>query len=239
MNYREWEQVKVRAEGWSAEEVLEWAFQTFGTGAEIASGFGAEGMALIDMAVRLRDNVRVHTLDTDFLFPETYALIQEVERHYGISVERVRSELTPAEQEQQFGAALWVRNPDQCCSMRKVEPLRKKLATLQAWITAIRREQTPDRAHAGKVEWDTRFGLVKVNPFADWSSDMVWEYIRANNVPYNSLHDRGYPSIGCTHCTRPVAPGDEPRSGRWAGLNKTECGLHLRQSVAVLPIIQD
>jgi phosphoadenylyl-sulfate reductase (thioredoxin) len=112
--------------------------------------------------------------------------------------------------------------------MRKVEPLRRKLSTLEAWITAIRRDQTQDRADARKVEWDARFGLVKVNPLCDWTSDMVWEQIRANDIPYNALHDRGYPSIGCAPCTRPVQIGDGERAGRWAGLTKTECGLHNR-----------
>jgi phosphoadenosine phosphosulfate reductase len=239
MNYREWEQAKVQAESWSAEEVLEWAFQTFGTEVEIASGFGAEGVALIDMSARLRAGMRVFVLDTGFLFPETYALIGEIEDRYGIRVERVQPAITPEQQAQQLGAALWKRNPDQCCNLRKVEPLRKKLAGLQAWIAAIRREQTPDRAHARKLEWDTKFGLVKVNPIADWTSDMVWEYIRANDVPYNPLHDRNYPSIGCTHCTRPVAAGEDPRAGRWSGLNKTECGLHAgRAEVAILPIFE-
>jgi phosphoadenosine phosphosulfate reductase len=239
MNYREWEQAKVQAESWSAEEVLEWAFQTFGTEVEIASGFGAEGVALIDMSARLRAGMRVFVLDTGFLFPETYALIGEIEDRYGIRVERVQPAITPEQQAQQLGAALWKRNPDQCCNLRKVEPLRKKLAGLQAWIAAIRREQTPDRAHARKLEWDTKFGLVKVNPIADWTSDMVWEYIRANDVPYNPLHDRNYPSIGCTHCTRPVAAGEDPRAGRWSGLNTTECGLHAgRAEVAILPIFE-
>jgi phosphoadenosine phosphosulfate reductase len=239
MNYREWEQAKVQAESWSAEEVLEWAFQTFGTEVEIASGFGAEGVALIDMSARLRAGMRVFVLDTGFLFPETYALIGEIEDRYGIRVERVQPAITPEQQAQQLGAALWKRNPDQCCNLRKVEPLRKKLAGLQAWIAAIRREQTPDRAHARKLEWDTKFGLVKVNPIADWTSDMVWEYIRANDVPYNPLHDRNYPSIGCTHCTRPVAAGEDPRAGRWSGLNKTECGLHAgRAEAAILPIFE-
>jgi phosphoadenosine phosphosulfate reductase len=240
MNYREWEQAKVLAETWSAEEVLEWAFQTFGTGVEIASGFGAEGVALIDMSARLRTGVRVFVLDTGFLFPETYALISEIEERYGIRIERVQPAITLEQQAQQLGAALWKRNPDQCCHLRKVEPLRKKLSGLQAWIAAIRREQTPDRAHARKLEWDTKFGLVKVNPIADWTADMVWEYIRANDVPYNPLHDRNYPSIGCTHCTRPVALGEEPRAGRWSGLAKTECGLHggRAEAAPVLPIFE-
>jgi phosphoadenosine phosphosulfate reductase len=240
MNYRDWEQAKIRAETWSAEELLEWAFQTFGAGVEIASGFGAEGVALIDMSARLRGGVRVFVLDTGFLFPESYALIDEIERRYGIQVERVQPAITPEQQTQQLGAALWRRNPDQCCNLRKVEPLRKKLAGLQAWIAAIRREQTPDRAHARKLEWDTKFGLVKVNPIADWTADMVWEYIRANRVPYNPLHDQNYPSIGCTHCTRPVTAGEDPRAGRWSGLDKTECGLHGgRAEVApILPIFE-
>ncbi|HJY85489.1 MAG TPA: phosphoadenylyl-sulfate reductase [Candidatus Acidoferrales bacterium] len=121
---------------------------------------------------------------------------------------------------------LWSRKPDLYCELRKVLPLEKKLAELSAWITGIRREQAPTRANARKLEWHTKFGLVKLNPLADWSSVEVWEYIRANRVSYNPLHDQNYPSIGCTHCTRPVLPGEDPRAGRWAGFSKTECGLH-------------
>lgn len=218
------------AERWSPEEVLRWGFERFGRDIAIASGFGAEGMVLIDIASRIRCDFRVFTLDTGFFFPETYTLIAEVERRYGIRVERCRPRLNPAEQARQHGEALWARHPDQCCAIRKIEPLKVKLATLGAWVAAIRREQTAARASIAKIEWDSRFDLVKLNPLADWTNDLVWAYIRSHHVPYNPLHDHGYPSIGCTHCTGPVRIGENPRAGRWAGFAKTECGLHTRNT---------
>jgi len=217
------------AEGWKPEQVLEWAFVTFGDNVAISSAFGAEGMAVIDMASRVRKKFRLFTLDTEFLFPETYNLMDRVEQKYGISIERVFPMNSPEEQEKVHGARLWQRNPDQCCQMRKVEPLQRKLAGLQAWITSIRRDQTAARACAGKIEWDRKFGLIKLNPIADWSSRKVWRYLQQHDVPYNPLHERNYPSIGCTHCTRAVRPGEDDRAGRWAGSAKTECGLHLIQ----------
>jgi phosphoadenosine phosphosulfate reductase len=220
------------AEAWTPARVLEWAFDTFRETAAISSAFGAEGMVLIDIASRLRKNFRLFTLDTEFLFPETYNLMDQVEQRYGITIERVFAWNSPEEQERIHGPALWLRSPDQCCNLRKVEPLRRKLGELQAWITSIRRDQTADRASAGKIEWDEKFGLVKINPIADWNSKQVWQYIRQHDVPYNSLHERDYPSIGCTHCTRAVRPGEDPRAGRWAGLSKTECGLHIIQAAA-------
>lgn len=228
------------AESWGAEELLDWSLHRFEGQIAMASGFGVEGIVLIDIAVRLRPDVRVFTLDTGLLFPETYELMKKIERRYGIEVERVKPALTVDEQEREQGAALWLRTPDRCCSMRKVEPLRARLSTLGAWITAIRRDQTPDRAQAQKVEWDAKFGLVKINPLCDWTSSMVWDYIRKNRLPYNPLHDRGYPSIGCSPCTRAVAAGDDPRSGRWTGFAKTECGLHQRvPPTGTLTVLQD
>jgi phosphoadenosine phosphosulfate reductase len=215
-----------QAEGWSAEDVLSWAFEHFGRSMAIASAFGVEGMVLIDLASRLRPDFRVFTLDTGFFFPETYALIGETERRYGIRVERCRPALRPDEQARSLGEALWSRDPQRCCELRKIDPLRRKLSELEAWATAIRRDQTEARAWTSKVEWDSKFGLVKMNPLADWTWQQVWEYVRAHHVPYNPLHDRNYPSIGCTHCTRAIAPGDDLRAGRWPGFQKTECGLH-------------
>jgi phosphoadenosine phosphosulfate reductase len=233
------ERAKVLAETWSPEQVLGWAFQTFGDEVEMASGFGVEGMALIDIAVRVNPGLRVFTIDTGFLFPETYHLIERIERRYGIRVERVRTRLTPEEQAEIYGPALWSANPDQCCGLRKVEPLREKLAGLRAWITAIRRDQTAVRASARKVEWDAKFQIVKINPIADWRSDDVWNHVRRHDVPYNPLHDFNYPSIGCTHCTRPVRPGEDPRAGRWSGFEKTECGLHLADPpMTKTPLVQ-
>jgi phosphoadenosine phosphosulfate reductase len=220
-------EVQAQAEHWRPEEVLRWAYANFEDDIAMASGFGAEGLVLMDIAWRVHGNFRVFTLDTEFLFPETYDLIDCIENRYGIKIERVFSSLTPEEQEQMHGQALWARDPDLCCNLRKVEPLRNKLKDLRAWVTAIRRDQTTARGSAQKIEWDTKFQLVKVNPIADWTSEMVWSYIRKHKVPYNPLHDRSYPSIGCTHCTRPTQAGEDARAGRWSGFNKTECGLHV------------
>ncbi len=213
-------------ESQTAAALLQRMLEQFGARAAIASSFGPEDIVLIDLASRTGLPFRVFTLDTDFLFPETYALIDRVEALYGIEIERCRAPLTPIEQAAAHGEALWSRDPDRCCKIRKVEPLTAKLATLEAWITGIRRDQAPTRAHAKKLEWDEKFGLWKANPLADWSAAAVWEHIRAHELPYNPLHDRSYPSIGCTHCTRPVKAGEDPRAGRWSGLAKTECGLH-------------
>jgi len=224
--------LQIAAEAWSPERVLGWASDTFGDGVAISSAFGAEGMVLIDIASRVRQNFRLFTLDTEFLFPETYNLMDKVEQRYGVTIEKVYPLNSPEEQEREHGPALWQRNADLCCDLRKVEPLRRKLSELRAWVTSIRRDQTAARASAGKIEWDQKFNLVKVNPIADWSSKQVWQYIREHDVPYNELHERNYPSIGCTHCTRAVRPGEDPRAGRWAGLSKTECGLHIIQAAA-------
>jgi phosphoadenosine phosphosulfate reductase len=217
-----------QAESWSAEQVLHWGFDSFGRDVAISSAFGASGMAVIDMAARLRGtSFRLFTLDTAFLFPETYHLMQRIEQKYGIAIERVYAAQSPQEQQRDHGESLWARDPDLCCSLRKVEPLRRKLSQLAAWITSIRRDQTETRSTARKIEWDAKFGLVKINPIADWSEPDVWRYIHDHAVPYNPLHDQDYPSIGCTHCTRPVLPGEDGRAGRWTGFAKTECGLHV------------
>jgi phosphoadenosine phosphosulfate reductase len=214
-------------EGRAPEATLAWGLERYGDRIALASSFGAEDVALIDMLSRLDRPFRVFYLDTDVLFPETYDLIERVRRRYAIAPDRLSPRLSLAEQAAEHGDALWARMPDRCCAIRKVEPLGRALADLDAWITGIRRDQTPQRRTARLVEWDAAHGLVKLNPLAAWTSEQVWAYIRANDVPYNPLHDRGYPSIGCTHCTRPVAAGEDPRAGRWAGFDKTECGLHV------------
>lgn len=215
------------AESWPAEEVVAWGRAELAPSIAIASSFGAEDVVLIDLGARA-GGTRVFTLDTDFLFPETYALIERIESRYGVTVERCRAPLTPAEQARELGDALWASRPDLCCNLRKVEPLAAKLAELRGWITGIRREQAPTRAGARKIEWDARFGLVKLNPLADWTWSDVWSYVHEHDLPYNPLHDAGFPSVGCTHCTRAVAPGEDLRAGRWAGMAKTECGLHVK-----------
>lgn len=222
----DFEHIRSVAESWNPEQVLSWAFATYGEQIALATGMGVEGMALLDMALRINPDAKVFTGDTEFLFSETYDLIDRVEERYGIKIERLYSELTPEEQEKEFGPRLWARDPDQCCALRKVEPLRRKLSTLDAWITAIRRGQTAERAGIRKIDWDAKFNLVKISPLADWSREKVWNYVVKNDVPYNELHDRNYPSIGCLHCTRAVKPGEDHRAGRWSGFGKTECGLH-------------
>lgn len=215
------------AEQWTPQRTLSWAFEHFGNSVAVSSAFGAEGMVLIDMASRIRKNFRLFTIDTEFLFPETYALMDRIEEKYGIQIEKVYSVFSPEEQERSHGPALWERNPDLCCNVRKVEPLRRKLKELSAWVTSIRRDQTSVRSGARRIEWDSKFGLVKVNPIVDWTAKQVWGYIHEHGVPYNALHDRDYPSIGCTHCTRAIRPGEDARAGRWPGFSKTECGLHM------------
>jgi len=224
------QEAQTAAETWSAQELLLWAAREFGAAAALASSFGLEDITLIDIVSRIGAPFPVFTLDTDFLFPETYELITKVEAKYRLNIERLRPKLTPDEQSRKFGYALWTTQPDRCCAVRKVEPLTERLKASSAWITGIRREQSPTRAKARKLEWDAQFGLVKLNPLADWNQAQVWEYIRSHDVFYNPLHDRGYPSIGCTHCTRAVLPGEDPRAGRWSGFAKTECGLHVVQT---------
>ncbi|MBI2872310.1 MAG: phosphoadenylyl-sulfate reductase [Chloroflexi bacterium] len=215
-------------EGGQPQEVLRWALGEFHPDILLACSFGgASGMALVDMAAQVRPDVRVFYLDTGFLFPETYELRDEVERRYGIKVEAYESRWSPEAQAREFGEELWSRDPDLCCQLRKVEPNQRALEGARAWISGLRRDQASTRADTPVVQWDESFGVVKVNPLAAWTEEQVWEYVREHNVPYNPLVDRGYKSIGCTHCTRPVRAGEDPRAGRWSGFSKTECGLHV------------
>jgi phosphoadenosine phosphosulfate reductase len=229
--YNQIEAIAVRLEASSPEEILRWAFDEFEDRVSIATGFGPEGAALIDLAVKINPRADIFFLDTSFLFPETYDLRRRLEDRYGIEIRASRSEITPEAQELSFGPKLWSTDPDLCCRLRKLEPLREALSGRAAWMTAIRRDQTEARASARAVEWDYQWKLVKVNPIVRWSKSDVWSYIRKNDVPYNPLHDQGYPSIGCTHCTRAVREGEDERAGRWAGFAKTECGLHGRTSI--------
>lgn len=210
----------------SPQETLRWAFSEYSSRVTIATGFGAEGVALIDMAMKLDRSVDVFFLDTSFLFAETYELRRQIENRYGINIRSYKTRITPEEQESRFGPKLWSADPDLCCRLRKLEPLREALAGRSAWITAIRRDQTIERSNARVVEWDYQWQLVKINPLVRWDKRQVWQYIAENDVPYNPLHDRGYPSIGCTHCTVPVTEGQDERAGRWSGRAKKECGLH-------------
>ena len=211
------------------QEVLTAAIERFAPKIILACSFGAEDVVLVDMVHRIKPTTPLFYLDTDFLFPETYATRDRIIEQYNLKpgqVLQVKSLLTPEHQAQVHGEALWKSDPDRCCQLRKVEPLARALKGFDAWITGIRREQAPSRAKAKLIEWDSTFELVKVNPLVNWTWADVWTYIKVYEVPYNELHDRNYPSIGCTHCTKPVMPGEDPRSGRWQGSAKTECGLH-------------
>lgn len=213
-------------EGRGPQAALAWALEAYHPHIVIASSFGLEDVCLIHMAHEIRPDVRVFYLDTDLLFAETYQTIERLSRAYRMTFTRIPASLTLKEQAERHGPRLWARDPDRCCELRKVIPLKGALAGEKAWVTGIRRDQSPARAKARIVEWDAKFSLVKVNPLAPWTAEDVRRYIAANDVPYNPLHDAGYPSIGCMPCTRPVKPGEDPRAGRWAGLDKTECGLH-------------
>lgn len=215
-------------EGKSAEDILEWAGGHYPGRVTFASGFGMEGCVIIDMIARHRLPVDLFTLDTGLLFPETYDLWKRLESKYGVTIHGVRPAQSVEEQAASEGAELWGRDPDRCCDLRKMVPLRAHLEPFDAWVSAIRRDQTPERADSPVVGWDGRFGLVKVNPLVRWTADDVRAYVARHDVPYNPLHDRGYPSIGCWPCTTPVAPGEDARAGRWRGRDKRECGLHLR-----------
>lgn len=207
-------------------DILKWGVKRFGNRRIVlACSFGLEDIVLVDMLTRINPDVDIFYLDTDLLFKETYATRDALAKRYNRSFIRV-SGLSLEEQNKTWGPKLWKRDPHQCCSLRKVQPLKTTLQKYHAWITGIRREQAPTRAHAEVIEKDRMFGLVKLNPLAFWTQEEVWAYVRQHSIPYNPLHDRNYPSIGCHPCTRPVSSGEDPRSGRWAGLNKTECGLH-------------
>ncbi len=209
------------------QEIIEWAFDTFGvSNVAVGSSFGgASGAVLVDLVAKIAPYANVFYLDTDFLFPETYALVEETRQRYGIEPIAVKSIHTPEQQAEQIGPELWVTNPDACCNLRKVEPNVRMLAGAEAWVTGIRRDQS-GRQDVPIVEWNSKFWLVKVNAVAHWTKKDIWGYILKNDVPYNKLLDQGYKSIGCTHCTRPVATDEDERAGRWSGQGKTECGLH-------------
>ncbi|GAC41108.1 phosphoadenylyl-sulfate reductase [Paenibacillus popilliae] len=207
------------------EELIAWAVETFPK-LTFACSFGAEDVVLVDMLQCISPSTDLFYLDTHFHFRETYDTRDRLSERYNLEFVRVAPVLSPEEQAKLHGEALWEREPNLCCNIRKVEPLTGILRQYDAWITGIRRDQAPTRANAKKVEYDTKFGLMKFNPLAAWTSEDVWNYIRSHDVIYNPLHDLNYPSIGCTHCTRQVRLGENPRAGRWSGTGKVECGLH-------------
>ena len=207
-------QLPADVETWPAERVVEYVLGEFGDRVSLACSFQKEETVLLDMVFEREPNAHVFAIDTNYLFPETYELWQEVERRYHTKI------VTFAPDSIEDG--LWETNSDLYLAISKIEPLNRALLDLDCWITGIRRDQSPTRADAPKLGWDEQHELWKANPLADWSDDDCWAYIRERGLPYNALHDRGYESIGDTHSTLP----GRGREGRWAGTERTECGLH-------------
>ncbi|GAA4703420.1 phosphoadenylyl-sulfate reductase [Brevibacillus fulvus] len=209
-------------------DVIKWAYKTYGDELVYACSFGAEGVVLLDLISQVKKDARIFFLDTDLHFPETYELIERVRSRYpSLQIAMVQPELSLAEQAAAYGDELWKRQPDMCCQLRKVRPLERVLTGATAWMSGLRREQSPTRANVQFVNRDERFRSVKICPLIHWKWDEIWQYIRMFELPYNPLHDRQYPSIGCAPCTKAVAAGEDLRAGRWSESGKTECGLHL------------
>ena len=207
------------------QEIVTWAVNEFGDRLGLATSFQIDSSMLIHLFVTSTEAARIFYLDTEALFAQTYMVRDRMIERYDIKPVRYRPALSLEDQARVYGDKLWERDPDLCCELRKVQPLKLALSGLHAWMTGIRRDQAVTRANAKVVEWDKR-GLVKINPLVRLTEKDVWSYVMAHNIPYNELHDQGYPSIGCTYCTRPVQEGEDPRAGRWSGTGKVECGLH-------------
>lgn len=238
-NENEVKKITTELQGKKAERVLEWAAETFYPKIALASSFGAEDVVLIDMLQKINPNIKIFTLDTGRLNQETYDLIDEIRKKYNLKIKVYYPDAASAEKMvREHGVNLFYTSPELrklCCQVRKIEPLKRALKGLDAWITGLRRSQNISRADIQKVEIDHfNDGIIKINPLADWTNDQVWDYVKAKKIPYNKLHDKCFPSIGCEPCTRPIKPGEDLRAGRWwweIDLTK-ECGLHPHQKEA-------
>ncbi|MCR4856585.1 MAG: phosphoadenylyl-sulfate reductase [Bacteroidales bacterium] len=218
------------------ETMLRHFMEIYGDRIALSSSLSAEDQALTDMMLGINPQARIFSLDTGRLFPETYALLDKTNLHYGIKIE-VFCPQTEALQEMvnTQGINLFYESIEKrhlCCQVRKLEPLSRAFRTLDAWVCGLRRSQSVTRNDMRRVEWDERHGLLKINPLIDWSEEQVWAYVREHRVPYNKLHDQGFPSIGCQPCTRAVKPGEDIRSGRWwwEDPQHRECGLHIKEN---------
>jgi phosphoadenosine phosphosulfate reductase len=222
-------------ESMSAEELLRWAHGEFGPRLTLTCSWQKQSSALVHMVTELGLDVDVLELDTELLFRETYATRDALVERYGLRLLRPEV-LSVAEQHRREGPNLWERDPDRCCHIRKVEPLLRALEPYDAWISGIRREQSPSRASTPKVQWSGRYGVWKIHPLVDWDAKRLDAYIYVNEIPYNPLHDAGYRSIGCIPCTRPTRADEEERAGRWAGSDKLECGIHSESALGADPV---
>lgn len=231
ITYKNWKEVShfpMETKTKGAKELLEWAYHTYRDNEIVyASSFGAEAMVLIDLIYEVKPDAHIVFLDTELHFPETYEVIRKIEARFpNLQIEKRKPALTLEEQAAIHGTALWKRDPGKCCQIRKVEPLREALTPKEAWISGLRREQSPTRAQTNFLNRDVKFQNIKICPLIHWSWEDVWMHIRKQDLPYNKLHDHGYPSIGCFPCTQAVGDGGDSREGRWVGSGKTECGLH-------------
>ncbi len=219
-----------RLETATPEEIIAWAHQQYGSGLTMATAFGPEGCTILSMLAEIAPETYVFNLDTGYQFQETLDLRDRIARKFGIEVDMLQPELTVPEYEAKHGGPLYKTNPQQCCFDRKVKLLREGVKGRTAWMSGIRRDESADRAQASIVFWDRKFQMVKICPLLNWTKKDVWKHIVGQDVPYNPLHDKNYPSIGCWPCTQAVKPGEtDDRAGRWSGTDKTECGLHTIQ----------
>ena len=219
------DEISAEVERMGAEEAIAWVIDTFHPRLRFAVSFQKTSSVIIDVAHRIEPRTRFFYLDTELLFPETYETRDTLAAHFDIEFDRFAG-ISLGEQDESFGANLWRRDPDACCGIRKVEAMRAALEGVDCWVSGIRRVDSANRASAAKFGWDKRFGLWKLNPLADWDDKRVWNHIKERHVPYNPLHDQGYPSIGCMPCTSVPGAGDDPRAGRWAGTDRSECGIN-------------
>jgi phosphoadenosine phosphosulfate reductase len=220
------QQLQARFEHAYPQTVLQWAAETFGDRLAIVTSFGPTGIVQLHMMSEIAPDTPVLTLDTGLLFPETYALIDEIEDRLNLNLIRVKPRQSVEQQAAAHGDALWERDPDKCCNLRKTVPLGEALDGYAAWIAGLRRDQSSQRALVPIISREPRYGRIKLNPLAGWSEDMVWMYIQAHDLPYHPLHDQGFPSIGCMTCTHAVHRDGYTREGRWGSFGKSECGIH-------------
>jgi len=210
-----------------ALEVLRWSYAQYGDDIVYACSFGIEGIVLIDLISKVKPNATIVFLDTDVHFKETYETIERVKQKYPqLTIKMQKPKLTLEQQKDQYGDELWKSHPNQCCDIRKIKPLHEALSGAKAWISGLRREQSPTRQHTNFINRDDKFKSIKICPLIHWSWKDIWRYVSKHDLTYNPLHDQGYPSIGCEHCTQPAFTMDDLRAGRWQGTGKTECGLH-------------